>query len=106
VLKSGDYTYGALQSYFEVDRLETFYDRGYLPDLRACFRQLITYNVTSINACSTVACELWDFPHPIAAYWSRAKNQISCFTLEPDQSPNFNPAVVSLKPKSRLGLYR
>jgi len=28
-----------------VGLLETFYARGYLPELRTCFRQLITHNV-------------------------------------------------------------
>jgi len=28
-----------------VGLLETFYARGYLPELRACFRQLITHKV-------------------------------------------------------------
>jgi predicted nucleic acid-binding protein len=34
-----------LQILGSVGLLETFYARGYLPDLRACFRQLITHNV-------------------------------------------------------------
>jgi len=34
-----------LQILGSVGLLETFYARGYLPDLRTCFRQLITHNV-------------------------------------------------------------
>ncbi len=34
-----------LQILGSVGLLETFYVRGYLPDLRACFRQLIAHNV-------------------------------------------------------------
>jgi uncharacterized protein len=34
-----------LQILGSVGLLETFYARGYLTDLRSCFRQLITHNV-------------------------------------------------------------
>jgi len=45
-----------------VGLLETFYARGYLPELRTCLRQLITRNVYIDQRLLDGRREPWDFP--------------------------------------------